>query len=94
MNKVWVLNLDIVKYFYNVVENLQKETRHKLNSHEREIVFLEVMKIKKIKPAGQNELTKAEFIKELVSKGKKILNVDKDGFTFIKKGVKNKWEIK
>lgn len=94
MNKVWVLNLDTVKYFYNVVDNLQKEISHKLNSYEREIVFLEVMKIKKIKPAGQNELTKDEFIKELVSKGKKILNVDKDGFTFIKKGVKNKWEIK
>ena len=58
---------------------------YKLNSYEREIVFLEIMEIKGIKSAGQNELTKDEFIKELVSKGKKILSVDQNGFTFIKK---------
>ncbi len=90
MNKIWVLDLDILKCFYDVVEHLQKETSQKLNSYEREIVFLEIMKHKDIKPAGQNELSKAEFINELVKNGKKILNVDKNGFTFIKK---NKGEI-
>ena len=85
MNKIWVINLDILEEFYEVVEKLEKDIEQTLNSHEREIAFLELMKIKDIKSAGQNELTKDEFIKELASKGKKILNVDKDGFTFIKK---------
>ena len=89
MNKIWVINLDILEKFYDVIEKLEKDANQKLNSYEREMVFLEVMKIKNIKPAGQNELTKAEFINELVSKGKKILNVDKDGFTFIKKKEKS-----
>lgn len=85
MNKVWVINLDILEKFYEVIEKLEQDASQKLNSCEREIVFLEIMKLKDIKPAGQNELTKVEFIKELVDNGKKILNVDEDGFTFIKK---------
>lgn len=89
MNKVWVFNtkeeIDALDCVRDVIKHLQKETGQKLNSYEQEIVFLEVMKEKGIKPAGHNELTKAEFIKELVSKGKKILSVDQNGFTFIKK---------
>ena len=68
-----------------MVDHLEKDLKQELNSYEREIVFLEMMKIKGIKPAGQNELTKVEFIKELLENGKKILNVDEHGFTFIKK---------
>jgi len=85
MNKIWVINLEILEYFYETVEKLEKDFANTLNSCEREIVFLEIMKLKGIKPAGQNELTKTEFINELVSKGKKILNIDKNGMTFIKK---------
>lgn len=85
MNKVWVLDLDTLECYENVLAEMRKEVGRTLNRFECEQIFEEVMKQRGIKPAGQNELTKAEFIKELVSKGKKILNVDKDGFTFIKK---------
>ena len=85
MNKIWSINIDILEEFYKIIEKLEKDASQKLNLYEREIIFLEMMKLKDIKPAGQNELTKAEFIKELVSKGKKILSVDEHGFTFIKK---------
>ncbi len=85
MNKIWMINIDILEQFYKMVDKFEKDMNKELNRYEREIVFLEIMKIKNIKPAGQNELTKDEFIKELVSKGKKILNIDKNGFTFIKK---------
>ena len=85
MNKIWVINLDILEEFYEVINKLEKDASEKLNSYEREMVFLEIMKIKDMKPAGQNELTKVELIKELADNGKKILNVDEHGFTFIKK---------
>lgn len=85
MNKVWVIDINILEEFHDIIKKLEKDIGGKLNRNDREIVFLEMMKIKGIKPAGQNELTKSEFISELVSKGKKILNIDKDGFTFIKK---------
>ncbi len=85
MNKIWMINIDILEQFYKMVDKLETDMNKELNRYEREIVFLEMMKLKDIKPAGQNELTKDEFIKELVSKGKKILNIDKNGFTFIKK---------
>ena len=85
MNKIWVINFDILEQFEKMVDTLEKDMGQKMNPYEREIVFIEMMKIKNIKPAGQNELTKVEFIKELTSHGKKILNIDQDGFTFIKK---------
>ncbi len=85
MNNIQYINIDILEEFYKIIEKLEKDASQKLNLYEREIIFLEMMKLKDIKPAGQNELTKAEFIKELVSKGKKILSVDEHGFTFIKK---------
>ncbi len=85
MNKLWVINLDILEEFYTIVDKVEKNIGQKLNSHEMEVVFLEVMKINNIKVAGRNELTKIELLKELADNGKKILNVDENGFTFIKK---------
>ena len=49
---------------------ITKEVDRILNRFECEQIFLEVMKQRGIKPAGQNELTKVEFIKELVDNGK------------------------
>ena len=85
MNKVWVLDLNTLKCYENVLAEMTKKVGRTLNRFECEQIFLEVMKQKGIKPAGQNELTKVEFIKELADNGKKILNVDEHGFTFIKK---------
>lgn len=93
MNKVWVLDLDTLEIFYEVTNEITKEVGRPLNINEREQIFLAVMKEKNIKPAGQNELTKTEFIKELTDNGKKILNIDEKGFTFIEKRRNKIWEI-
>jgi len=85
MNKVWVLDLDTLECYENILAEMLKKVGRTLNRFECEQIFEEVMKQRGIKPAGQNELTKVEFIKELADNGKKILNVDEDGFTFIKK---------
>ncbi len=47
------------------------------------------MKSKGIKPSGHTELNKNELIKEIVSKGKSVLSVDKEGYKIIKKKEKD-----
>ena len=89
MRTFWSLDIKTVLLFYEMVEKIEKDLNKTLSGTEKEIVFLELMKSENIKPAGHTELNKNEFIKELVSKNKKILNIDKDGIQIIKKKEKD-----
>ena len=84
MNQIWNLNLDIVLEWYELLNELQTSLQRELTIEQTEKLFLEFMNIKGIKPSGNTELTKDELIKEIVSKGKSILSIDKEGYKFIK----------
>lgn len=84
MNALWSINLDTLQEFHELIDTLEKDMKRELNDKEKEIVFLQLMKEKNIKPTGNTELNKEEFIKEYVSHGKTILNIDKDGMKIIK----------
>lgn len=85
MKTFWSIDLETLQLFYETVERVEKDLNKTLSDAEKEIVFLQLMKAKNIKPAGHTELNKEEFIKELVLKNKKILNIDKNGIQIIKK---------
>ena len=85
MNQIWNLNLDIVLEWYELLNELQTSLQRELTIEQTEKLFLEFMNIKGIKPSGNTELTKDELIKEIASKGKSILNIDKDGYSIIER---------
>ena len=89
MKALWSINLDILQEFYELVAKLEKDLERALTDKERELAFLELMKSKDIKPSGHTELNKEEFIKELVSKNKTILNIDSEGCKIIKRKEKD-----
>ena len=84
MKSLWKINVEILQEFYELIEKLEKDLDKKLTDEEREIAFLELMKLWNIKPSGNTELTKEELINEIASKGKTILNIDKEGYKIIK----------
>lgn len=75
MNKIWKIDVDTLLLFFKLLEEIE-DTNNKLTKHQREILFLEFMKQENIKPIGNTELNKEELIKEYVSHGKKILNIN------------------
>jgi len=84
MNTFWKTDADTMILFFKVVGEITEEMGRELTREEREIVFFQLMKSKGIKPSGNTELNKKEFIREIASKGNKILNIDSEGYTFIK----------
>jgi len=84
MKALWSLNVEILEEYYALLEKLEAKFFRPLTYEEQEVAFLELMKHKNIKPIGHTELNKEEYINELVSKGKKILNIDEDGYKFYK----------
>ena len=89
MKALWNINVDTLQEFYELIDILEKDMKRTLTGQERELAFLQLMKSKEIKPSGHTELNKEEFINELVSKNKKILNIDSDGIKIIKKNKEN-----
>lgn len=85
MKTLWSLDINTLMEYYELISYLERENERQLTNEEREIAFLQFVKDKEIKPIGHTELTKEEYIKEIVSQGKKILNIDKDGIQIIKK---------
>ena len=85
MRSLWSIDIDTLQLFYELIAKLEKDMERALTGQERELAFLQLMKSKDIKPSGNTELNKEEFIRELVSKNKKILNIDKDGIQIITK---------
>lgn len=85
MNALWSINLETLEFFYEMLAEVEKDAKKELSTEEREIVFLQLMKSKGIKPSGNTELNKQELINELVSKGKNILSIDKEGYKITKK---------
>jgi hypothetical protein len=85
MNALWSINLETLEFFYEMLAEVEKDAKRELSTEEREIVFLQLMKSKGIKPSGNTELNKQELINELVSKGKNILSIDKEGYKITKK---------
>lgn len=79
MRSLWKLSLDE----YLEICELAKENGIKPGAS-MEPYFMAYMKFKNKKPSGHTELTNEELIKEFVSHGKKILNIDKKAYTFIK----------
>ncbi len=90
MNQIWVTNAEVMSEYFELVGKFEEKINKVLNRDEREIFFMELMKLKNIKPSGNTELNKDEFINELLSKGNKILNIDENGCKIIKnkRGVK------
>jgi hypothetical protein len=84
MRSIWSLNIDTVLEWYELLNEVQTALNREFTSEETERLFLEFMKCKGIKPSGNTELNKTEFINELVSKGQSILNIDKEGYKIIK----------
>ena len=84
MKSIWQINIEALESFYALVNELEKYYDRPLTAEEKEITFLELMKTKGLKPIGHTELNKNELIKEQVSHGKSILNIDDKGYTFIK----------
>lgn len=89
MKALWKINVEILQEFYELIDILEKDIKRTLTGQERELAFLQLMKSKEIKPSGHTELNKEELIKEYISHGKKILNIDKDGIKIIKKKEKD-----
>lgn len=89
MKEIWSMDLDTAIAFYELLEVVEKECDHELCNQEKEYVLKEFMNHLGIKPLGRTELNKEEFLKELLSKNKKILNIDKDGIQIIKKKENN-----
>lgn len=85
MNKIWQLDIDTAIEWYELLKKLQEDLKKELTQEEAELAFLAFMKHKNIKSIGATELNKMEFLKEVLSKGKSILNIDEKGYTFIKK---------
>ncbi len=85
MNSIWQTDLETLQIFFKIVEEIEQKYNRELNRTEREIVFFKLMKEKNIKAIGHTELNKTEFIKELTSKNKSILNIDSEGCHIIKK---------
>jgi hypothetical protein len=84
MNALWNLDIDTVLEWYDVLRDIQDYSKKVLTTEQTEVLFLEFMKLKNIKPSGNTELNKEELIKEITSHGKTILNIDEDGSTIIK----------
>lgn len=84
MKSLWKIDLDTLQCFHELIKHLEKEMKKTLTNQERELVFLQMMKEKDIKPSGNTELNREELIREITSKGKTILNIDKDGIKIIK----------
>ena len=78
MNQIWRLSVDD---YLEIVELAKQHGKKPGDSMEAEL--REVMEKKNIKPAGCTELTKEEILREVTSKGQKVLhmNVDNDGTT-------------
>lgn len=85
MNTLWKTDIKTLQLFFQIIGKIEEKHNKKLNRNEREVIFLQLMKEKDIKPSGHTELNKVEFIKELVSKNKKILNIDSEGYKIIQK---------
>ena len=80
MNFLWNLTLDEYLEICEIAKNDGVKPGESIEPY-----FLAYMQVKNKKPIGHTELNKAELIKEYVSKGKSILNIDKDGIKIIKK---------
>jgi len=79
MNQLWSLTIDE----YLEICELAKE--HGVKPGESiEPYFMAYMQFNDKKPIGATELNKDEYVKELISKGKTILNIDKEGTKFYK----------
>lgn len=85
MRQIWVTDAETMIIYFDMIAKIEDDFERDLTREERELVFLKLMKAKDIKPSGNTELNQAEFIKEIVSKGKKVLNIDEKGIRFIKK---------
>ena len=79
MNSLWSLTLDE----YLEICEIAKENGVK-PGESMELYFLAYVNAKKKKPIGNTELNMKELITEYVSKGKKVLNINKDGMKIIK----------
>ncbi len=88
MNQIWVTDANTMVLFFEMVGKIEKDFKRILNRSERGLVFMELMKSKNIKPSGNTELNKKEFLNELALNGKKILNIDEKGYNIIKKKIK------
>lgn len=88
MNPIWQTDLETMMVFFKMVNKIEKDFGKELNRAEREFVFFELMKVKGQEPCGHTELNKEEFLEELVSKHKKILNIDESGVKIIKEKTK------
>ena len=84
MRKLWTLNIDTVLEWYELLKEIQEDLKKELSREQTEVLFLEFMRLKNIKPSGKTELNKEELIKQIVSSGKSILNIDKEGIKIIK----------
>lgn len=77
MNSIWALTIDD---YIAIVERAQAGGCKPGESMEK--WFIEYMNEKNIKPVGQTELTKEEFISEQISHDKTLLNMEtKEGKT-------------
>ncbi len=85
MKYLWHLTADQTILFYELLEKVEANMKRELTGQEKELVFLKLMESEGIKTSGGTELNNEELIKEITSKGKSILNIDKNGFMFIKK---------
>ena len=83
---MWLTDLNTICEYFDMIEQISEDFKRELTVDEKEYVFLQFAKAKDIKSLGNTELSKIEIIKDALSKNhKSILNIDEEGYTFIKK---------
>ena len=85
MKQMWQTDIKTICEYYEMLEQISKDFGRELTTDESEFIFLEFAKIKNIKSLGNTELNKTELIKDALEKNGSLLNIDENGFTFIKK---------
>ncbi len=86
MKQMWLSDLKTVCEYFDMIEQISEDFKRELTIDEKEYVFSEFAKAKNIKSLGNTELSKIEIIKDALSKNhENILNIDEEGYTFIKK---------
>ncbi len=83
---MWLSDLKTICEYFDMIEQISEDFKRELTPDEKEYVFSEFAKIKNIKSLGNTELNKIEIIKDALSKNhENILNIDEEGYIFIKK---------